>query len=869
MSETAVEALALLTLAERMVTETIHSLLDSYKSQISSYDEILASDGSIKPYWENLFTGLEKIGNLELKNRLQEIKNKIRENGVTYNVYQEPKGLNTPWKLDPIPFLIEQKEWESISKGLQQRAVLLDLIYRDVYGDKKLLKDGILPAELVFENTGFFRSCSDVKLPTENQLMTYAADMARGPDGRMWVLDNRTQAPSGSGYTLENRVIISKIMPELGEEFYVSRLSPFFTQAQQSMFKVFREKSEHLSIVYLTAGPNNETYFEQAYLASYLGYTLVQGDDLVVKNGYVWLKSIEGLQRVDVIIRRIDDEWCDPLELRSGSRLGVAGLLQVMRNGNVLIINPPGTSVLENSALNAFLPSISRHLLGEELLLPSVATWWCGQEKERAYVLDHLHELIIKKANRKQVFRSVYGKQLTHQQLQELRQEILQNPTEYVAQQETSFSTTPSFIDDHIEPRYAAIRAFLTATPTGYQVMQGGLTRSSPIKDKFTFSNQYGGISKDTWIISDEAEVIRERIKLPNLTYQKAQASLPSRSAENLYWTARYAERTMAATSFLMITLNALNFQLNFGSTNKTEHIDILLKTVSKLIGIENGFSDENPEAFQNPYPLIYKSISDDSQRGTITSSIQSYLRSIVAVRERWNQVTWRTVDNIENINQRLKNIHVRQNPNDIQNILNTLQNNLFTFYGIVNETLPRNDAYYLFEVGKLVERILSKITILRSIFSNKTEQFVESELMEAALMSHFALVNYRLGYKSNFEMEYVLDMLLLDQQVPTSLSYLLKSLNEAVGKLPQNSERLNQAQKAILQASTQLQLIDIRELNTVEEEDKPYLKLDQMLSDIYTSVSTVSNFTANLYFTHTFTQHSITDTLMDVDNDL
>ncbi|WP_420154579.1 circularly permuted type 2 ATP-grasp protein, partial [Siphonobacter sp.] len=557
-----------------MVTDTIHSLLDSYRTQLSSYDEILNTDGSIKPHWEKLFQSLEKIGNLELKNRLQEIKNKIRENGVTYNVYEDPKGMNSPWKLDPIPFLIQKAEWESISKGLQQRAILLDLIFRDMYGERKLVKDGILPAELVFENTGFFRPCQDVKLPTEHQLVMYAADMARGPDGRMWVLDNRTQAPSGSGYALENRQIISKVMPELAEKQYVSRLSPFFTQIQQAIFRVFREKADQLNVVYLTAGPNNETYFEQAYLASYLGFTLVQGNDLTVKNGYVWVKSIEGLQRVDIIIRRVDDEWCDPLELRGGSKLGVAGLLQVIRNGHVMVINPPGSSILENTALNSFLPSVSRYFLKEDLLLPSVATWWCGQAKERQYVLENLHRLIIKKANRKQVFRSVYGRQLTFDQLQELRTQILQHPSEYVAQEEISFSTTPAFVNDRIEPRYAAIRAFLTATPAGYQVMQGGLTRSSPVKDKFTFSNQYGGIAKDTWIVSDETEVIPDRIRLPRQLFQKSQTSLPSRSAENLFWAARYGERTMAATTFLIITLNSLNLQRNFGTTTKTEHIE-------------------------------------------------------------------------------------------------------------------------------------------------------------------------------------------------------------------------------------------------------------------------------------------------------
>lgn len=852
-----------------MVSESTRSLLDAYKSKLNSYDEVLAPNGSIKPHWEKLFASLERIGNEELINRAQEVKNKIRENGVTYNIYQRPGGLNSPWKLDLIPFLIEQREWQAISKGLQQRAVLLDLLLRDIYGPRNLIKNGILPAELVYNNTGFFRPCQDVKLPTPNQLIMYAVDMARGPDGRMWVVDNRTQAPSGSGYALENRVILTKIMPELAKDKYVSRLSPFFTQAQQSMFKVFREKSEYLNVVYLTPGPNNETYFEQAYLASYLGYTLVQGDDLIVKNGFVWIKAIDGLQRVDIIIRRVDDEWCDPLELRLDSKLGVPGLLQVIRNGNVLVLNPPGSSAVENTAFNAFLPSLCRYLLHEELILPSVATWWCGQPKELQNTLDNLGNLIIKKANRKQIFRSVYGKELSKDQLQQLRAQILKNPADYVAQEEVSFSTTPTFVDDHIEPRYAAIRAFLTATPNGYQVMDGGLTRSSAQKDKFTFSNQYGSVSKDTWIISDEAEVIRERIKLPGNTHQQSQTSLPSRSAENLFWAARYSERSMTATTFLMLTLNALNFQRNFGSQNKTQHIDILLKTVSSLIQIEPSFSDDNKEDFKNPYPIISEGIANAAKIGTITSSIELFLRAMISVRERWNNVTWRTIDVIEHINYKLQQVQPDHNPNDTQNTLNSLQNNLFTFYGIVSEAIPRNDGYYLFEAGKLIERILSKIIILQSIFSIKTEPFIENELMEVVLMNHFALSHYRAMYKTNLEREFVLDMVLLDRQIPASLANLLDSLDQTISQLPQPTSRLSKARRAILEASTQIKLIDITEIATVNSRTQAYEALDTLLSSVYALVLSVSESVTNQYFNHTAPQHSITETIIDLENEL
>uniref|UniRef100_UPI003B3AA292 alpha-E domain-containing protein n=1 Tax=Siphonobacter sp. TaxID=1869184 RepID=UPI003B3AA292 len=299
------------------------------------------------------------------------------------------------------------------------------------------------------------------------------------------------------------------------------------------------------------------------------------------------------------------------------------------------------------------------------------------------------------------------------------------------------------------------------------------------------------------------------------------------------------------------------------------EHIEILLKTVSRLIRIEPGFSNENPESYKHPFAIITDSIANEAKRGTIASTIDSFLKAMIVVRERWNQVTWRTIDVIENIAQKLKQIQPKQNPNDIQNTLNTLQYSLFTFYGIVSESLPRNNGFLLFETGKLIERILSKIVIMRSIFSARTERFIEHELIEATLMNHFALVNYRSAYKSNYEMEYMLDMVLLDKQVPSSLAYLLQALEQTIAQLPHASERLNDAQKAVLRASTQIQLIDVAELSTVSGDAMPYEKLDQLLAEVYGLILSVSDFTANLYFNHTATQHSITETIMDLENEL
>ena len=299
-----------------MIQDISLGLLETYKEKINSYDEVIDKNGQVKPYWQGLFDTLESIGVEELELRNEEIKKKLKENGVTYNVYDSNSESNRAWKLDPIPFLIHESEWKTVEKGLQQRARLLDLILKDLYGSQLLIKKAIIPAELVFDNSGFLLPCFDIKQKHNHQLLNYAVDLARGPDGKMWLLDNRTQAPSGAGYALENRIVMSKAIPELNQKTYRKRLSPYFSQLQQTVDSLGSNNNENPNVVFLTPGPGNETYFEHVYLSSYLGYTLVQGNDLLVRDGYVWLKSIDQLEKVDVIIKRLDDSWCDPLELR-------------------------------------------------------------------------------------------------------------------------------------------------------------------------------------------------------------------------------------------------------------------------------------------------------------------------------------------------------------------------------------------------------------------------------------------------------------------------------------------------------------------------------------------------------------------------
>lgn len=861
-----------------MIQDISLGLLETYKEKINSYDEVLDKNGQVKPYWQGLFDTLESIGIEELELRNEEIKKKLKENGVTYNVYDSNSESNRAWKLDPIPFLIHESEWKTVEKGLQQRARLLDLILKDLYGPQLLIKKAIIPAELVFDNSGFLLPCFDIKQKHHHQLLNYAVDLARGPDGKMWLLDNRTQAPSGAGYALENRIVMSKAIPELNQKTYRKRLSPYFSQLQQTVDSLGNNNNENPNVVFLTPGPGNETYFEHVYLSSYLGYTLVQGNDLLVRDGFVWLKSIDQLEKVDVIIKRLDDSWCDPLELRRDSLLGIPGLLQVIRLGNVAVVNPPGTSILENYGLMAFMQNACKFLLNEPLLMPSVATWWCGQTKELNFVIENLPKLIIKKTNRKQGFRSIYGRLLNQKEIENLKKLILENPKDFVAQEEVSLSTTPSFIDGVIEPRFAALRAFLIADGEDYKVMQGGLTRSSAVKGKFEISNQLGGISKDTWIISDTPTEYQENSIERKNTNNQLKNSLTSRNAENLFWLGRLCERTMALRSFLKIILNRLNENVTKHGNKQPEFLVVLLKSLTHLTQTYPGFVGkeakdgevfDNEAIFENPIAELLLLINDPTKTGSVVYNLQSLLNTINQVSEKWNHDTRRIINLVEDSLLALINTNTN-NINYVNHGLDKLHIRLFSFYGNINETLPRDNGFYLLEAGKNVERILSLISVFRSTLNFKKNDEEEVLLMEAILENHHLLAQYRNIFKSHLSLKAVINMVFLEKNLPYTLSYLLDTLCHYLSKLPKTNEphRLSIAEKSALEASTIVKLIDADVLIKVHEVTQFRFELDDTLSKVFEHMCNVSNNLSSLYFNHSVMQHSVLDTLQNNDTD-
>lgn len=821
---------------------------------VNGYDEMLDPQSRVRSHWADLTLGLQSLGPEELELRHKEALKLLRENGVTYNVYGDPEGQGRPWQLDTVPLLVASDEWLDIETGLQQRAELLNLILSDLYGPRELIRKKLLPLELIYNHGGFLRACDQIKLPGHRQLILYAADLARGPDNKFWVIGDRTQAPSGAGYALENRVAVSRVLPHMFRDIHPHRLLDFFQSVQTGLNDIAPSHAETPRVVVLTPGPFNETFFEHAYLASFLGYPLVQGDDLTVRDGHVWLKSLTGLQRVDVILRRVDDNYCDPLELREDSRLGIPGLLEVVRRGNVAIANPLGSSILENPGIQPFLDGIARHFLGQPLQLPSAATWWCGQPRECEYVLANLESLVLKPITRQPGLRSVFGHLLSQAQKEEWRTRIRARPELFVGQEHVSFSTAPCITENGLEPRKVLLRCFGVARHHGYEIMPGALSRSAPDKGDAPISSQTGSISKDTWVIADAAQhvpesVLRENAPAPRRGHNNA---LPSRAADNIFWVGRYAERAEATTRLLRATLKKIYVNPDRGNPHEEACARTLLRSVTSLTGAWPGFFGEDAaELLQTPEQELLAVALDESRSGSLAHALRSLVQAGFAVRDLWSSDTWRVMDEIE--------AHLAR-PREtadgalwlMQEHLDTLITALSAFSGLVMESMTRGNGWLFLDIGRRLERGMLLIATLRTVFSTRQHEGVENQLIEALLDTSDNLICYRQHYRSYFDLSSFLELLLLDEHNPRSLAYQVTRLHEHTAKLPRagRQQHLSAEQRLTLEANSLISLARLEDWCKVSE-DHIREDLDQQLSRLYYLLGKLSETLTSTYFRH------------------
>ncbi|WP_045827453.1 circularly permuted type 2 ATP-grasp protein [Teredinibacter turnerae] len=820
-----------------------------YRPSSDTADEVYAADGQPRPHWEYLLESLKSLGPKALAERQQKAQRILRDDGATYNIYGEDVRPGRTWELDLVPALISSEEWGVIESGLLERAELFNAILKDLYGERELIRHGIIPPEALFAHGGFLRACHGITTPGDHELIIHGVDMMRTESGDIYILTDRTQAPSGMGYALENRTVMSRVLPSLFRDSQVHRLATFFQRLRQKLSSLSINHDQP-RVVLLTPGAHNETYFEHAYLANYLGFPLVQSGDLVVRNGFVWMRSLDGLSRVDVILRRVDDWYCDPVELRSDSQLGVAGLLEVVRAGRVVIANPLGSGVLENPLLFKYLPAISKSLIGREPRMQSVETYWCGDKQDMKYVLANLKDLVIKPVYRGRGEISINVGELPKAEQETLLARVKAEPSQFVAQPLMRACHLPSFVDKSLQPRPAITRSFAVASDTSYTLMPGGLTRLGIVENGFLIAGQAGSQSKDTWVIASEPERASSQEKLAESSGSASEnqlLSLPSRVVENLFWMGRYAERAEASLRILRTVFLKLNGEEPISTVSRRH----LLEAVTGITATLPGFKDCEPELIDHPDEELLLVAKAPFRLGSVYHTLTCMLQSADESKELLSSDTLRVINDIRDALDNLESALTGGLSAAPEEALDPLVTALMALSGLWQESMVRGVGWQFMNIGRRIERAMQTTCAMQHLLVPVLAENEQTTLMESLLISVEALISYRRRYRARMGISQVLELVMLDTSNPRSLLYQLDQLKNHLSSLPmaKNMVELSPEQRLILEAETSARLSLLSELAADGEEERE--KLSALLSKLAELLGTLSNVISDKYFDH------------------
>ena len=761
----------------------------------------IAPKPPLTPAWSEFFEALGPAGFADLPRRAVSLERQIRDNGVTYNVYADRDGPQRPWSLDLFPLIVPPQSWAQIEAGVIQRTRVLDRVLADVYGPQKLLSEGLLPAALVRGHPGYLRAMHGVRPPGDTWLRIAAFDLARGPDGNWWVVSQRTQAPSGLGYLLENRLAISRQFPQAFESLQVQRLAATYSAMMEGL-QAMCPAGAPPHIALLTPGPYNETYFEHAYLARYLGVTLVEGSDLTVRDERLYLKTLQGLRPVHGLIKRLDDQYLDPLELRPDSTLGVPGLLQAIRAGNVLVANTPGSAFLESPALLGFLPALAQHLIGEKLSLPALPTWWCGERAAMESVLPQLADCAIKPtypgSDAHPGFDAVLGTQLGRRELDEWAGRIMRQGDAHTVQRFMPLSQMPTWAQDlgpgHIAPKAVLLRVFaVNDGPQSWRVLPGGLARLAG-PDAQIASMQRGGSSADVWVQTD-GEVDRTTLLAPHATpasLARHRAPVTSRAAENMFWLGRYTERAENTLRLARLSLDLLSGEDQSSRSLVGWLHDLCQRNAlvpRELPDVQH--LQDGPRAAQSRRVFERALIAElgDVRRGrSLGFNLRCLREAAAAVRERLSQEHWNHIVRAEAeflrrmAEQAGESGEGRYAIGATQRSLEAASAMLSAITGAQTDRMTRDDAWRLLSIGRHIERLGFLSNALAAGFVQGTVHEIAG--FEAMVALFDSTITFHARYQQRRDVATLVDLLVLDGDNPRSLAWVAQTLRGRIARL-------------------------------------------------------------------------------------
>lgn len=835
------------------ISRPFDDLWKQYRCPDAVYDEAFASPGLLRPHWSDLREGLRSFTREELSRRTVQAERFLNDNGVTFDVFREQKTQQRLWQLDLIPMIVPASDWSQLQVGLDQRARLLEAIIDDVHGPQRTLKEGMLPPAVVFSHPQFFRPFVGLHARSTHSMIVYAAELARGPTGQWFVMADRADAPVGAGFALENRIITSRTVPQLMHRQPVRRLATFFLRLQNTLKELAAKRSDNPRIVLLSSGSASPYYFEDVYLAGYLGYTLAQGADLAVRDERVFLKTLAGLLPVDVILSRGTDRGIDPLELGGNSRHGVPGLLQALRKGTVSIANMPGCGLIEAPVLMAFLPTLCQRLLGEELRVASIATWWCGDELAQKYVVEHLDQLVIKPAFEASGGEEIVGDRLSSAAREQLLARIAARPQSFVAQEKITRSALPVFdAEGQLRSGHAAVRAFLVSDGPGYNLMPGGLIRIASTPDPMELSISAGSGSKDLWVLSEgpvDQVTLLQAIDKP-VPLRRSGALFPSRVADDLFWLGWAIERV----DFLARIIRAVTERLTADAETASVELPALVRALAEQGQLEPGFA---VQGFAALLPKLDRALSnvvfDTSELQGLGFAVAEMLRIGSLVRDRLSPDTWLT------IHQTCSDFLIdssaeRPDSAGLLVRINVLIVNLAAVSGLLQDGMIRGPAWRFLDLGRRIERGRDTCALLRAIVSSGELQ--NRAVLRALLEVLDCRMTYRSRYLDNLQPNAVLDLFVSDETNPRSLAFQAVAIAEHVDALPQDSASpLRTEEKRLAMAA----LHAVRMVTAEQLEADSRDEIQQVLSDVDRHFKALTDLVQLRYLLHSGTPRQIT----------
>jgi uncharacterized circularly permuted ATP-grasp superfamily protein/uncharacterized alpha-E superfamily protein len=755
----------------------LDEIVAAYRPLPGVPDEFIDAEGKPRPAWLTFISRLIELGQDEIQRRFSVADRQIRDTGMSYRVYGD--GSERSWPIGHLPLLIDADDWRDIAAGVVQRAELLERVLQDVYGEGRLIASGALPAAAVAGCRDYLQPAHGVVKPGQPYLHLYAAELGRGPDGKWWVLGDRTQAPSGTGYALANRLILSRTFPNLYREMNVERLAPFFDAFRAGLAARADRSGPRLCL--LTPGPYNETYFEQAYLARYLGLLLVEGDDLTVRDGILNVRTIAGLKRADVVLRRIDSDFADPLELNGRSRLGVPGLLDVLRAGGTVFANAIGAGVVESRVMLSFMPKLCQQILGEDLRIPNIATWWCGQERECATVLANMDELALAGAFGNAVpggkpYQSVIGAEMSAEEKAAFRRAVATRRIDYIGQEVVKLSTTPAYKDGLIAPRPFTLRVYAARTPDGWMVMPGGFCRVSHRPDARAVTMDLNAESTDVWVLGTAPVAHSTLLPIEEENrVRRLLGNLPSRAADNLFWFGRYLERAEA----VLRIIRALSARL-IETTTQLPDSTWTLERLKELLDSAGALPEETQS---QGTALAAIALFGKDEFGSAFNLVYDARRAASFIRERLSSDTWRLIqDAYEGLDREMSESITEW---DISDRVEASLRTLTSISGLCQENMNRGAGWVMLDMGRRVERAINTCRFAHEL-ANKNGR---ADGLSVLLDLIDSQITYRSRYLVGVSLPLVRDMVLLDPFNPRSVAFQVDRLNEHLAHLPRLRE--------------------------------------------------------------------------------